>query len=159
LKASILSLPLLFLSPLTSSLAPAAPPQEPDKGSDAGGAPITLTLEVDQIVPGEGASSAGVVNWMGLDRALDMYNQAGGTGGAYRRNLRLNIPDSVQMRDDLLTADGKGFTTWLTVMGTPDDLASTATGPEFDTGLPPSARSMPNRTAASDSSCRYETCT
>lgn len=143
MTASIPSLPLLLLSPLTLSLAPAAPPQEPGEGSDAGGAPITLTLEVDQIVPGEGASSVGVVNWMGLDRALDMYNQAGGTGGAYRRNLRLNSPDSVQMRDDLLTADGKGFTTWLTVMGTPDDLASTTTGLEFDTGLPPGARSMP----------------
>jgi len=105
-------------------------------------------LEANQLTPGQGAGYAGVVNWIGMDRAMDMFNTAGGTGGTFRRSLRLSDPDSVQFRDDLKTAHDKGFTLWMTVMGTPESLASSHSGLTYETGLSPSARSMPTDPAA-----------
>ena len=92
-------LPVLSLS-LVGLFALPASAQE--QGEGTGGAPVTLTIETDQLTPGKGSTFAGVVNWTGQERAFDMFNTAGGDGGTYRRNLRISNPDSVQFRDDMV---------------------------------------------------------
>lgn len=134
-------LPVLSLS-LVGLFALPASAQE--QGEGTGGAPVTLTIETNQLTPGKGSTFAGVVNWTGQERAFDMFNTAGGDGGTYRRNLRISNPDSVQFRDDMRTAHDMGYTLWMTVMGTPAHLATASTGIEFENGLSPSARSMPS---------------
>lgn len=134
-------LPVISLS-LVGLFALPVNAQEQDQGT--GGTPVTLTIETDQLSTGKGSTFAGVVNWTGQERAFDMFNSAGGAGGTYRRNLRLNAPDTVQFRDDMRTAHDKGYNLWMTVMGTPPHLATASVGTEFESGLPPAGRSMPS---------------
>lgn len=86
----------------------------------------------------------GVASPSAPDNAFELLNEAGLTSGTYRRTTRLFENDTL-LPWHVQKAQTAGLDVWLTVVGTPEDLATPGTGTTYQTwSIPPFARTMPS---------------
>ena len=96
------------------------------------------TLQAPLVLHGGVASPQAPVN------GFQLLRDAGLTSGTFRRTTRMYESDVV-LAGHLRDAKSAGLDTWLTVVGTPEDLQTTGSGTTYQTwSIPPFARTVPS---------------
>ena len=86
----------------------------------------------------------GVASPQAPKNGFDLLHQAGLNSGTYRRTTRMYENDVV-LAKHLEEAKAAGLDTWLTILGTPEDMQTTGSTTVYQTwSIPPYARTVPN---------------
>jgi len=103
----------------------------------------SFRIHADDLTTPAGTNILGISSNFAWPKALEMYGEAGGRGGLYRKFINM-FAEGHNLGRDILAAKEAGMRSMITIHGTPYDLATNFEGEELAPHFPIYARSMPS---------------